>query len=1087
MRPPRCVVLVFVFRRSSGTQRSHATKKFITTGRFGEFHVHLADSRVVRLKAESLALASEWVKNISLRSSVAARRDADKDNMSLEQAFEFFNLSKLHKEGFLSKKSLSRFTKWNSLYFSTTQGGALRYYSSEKAYSADPNDFLAEIVIEPDTIIDDGVFEAQEHNADGTSNRLLFVRTRFRTFELQAPNASERDEWISTLNEMKAHVSRMNEVSISNDVFETANDADDAGGGYGGLLSPRQAKVQHDPPPEFIRKWDDDDDVQRLEHCQASLDALFETVESGVDLDGVCNACTSLIEVLDDMARECLPTVSGFVENESKITETGRIPRIDVFEFYLKFYHIRIVQELGLFLMDETYDALGTRDLLRLIDLITAYDDKLSEILRGETGEYLKDRIPPFGLSDNVEHMGELYIDKLRSTLGIWVENIVRANGESVKVQTRSDGKLITPGPADLFNLLSEALAMATSSGVDSVQAAVTSVCVVTQADYLYSVFEDVKATKRGEFEYVCAVCNDCFTILDHVDHLQEQQKQFVDFFEIDTESIRTKCNETARKCLAILHDMVMSDLKELTSSLFKKKEHLFVKEDDYDDEPVLVDFLCATLDDFLKDFVEKLERPFVSRIAKLIFHSLMVQYTTRLKTASTSEGLRVDGPEVASIVLGRELDRYGSLLRGHFSDKRSFDRAFKPTLRILEDLVECYDSSPDFLPSVMSSICLREPYLQNHVFHMVSLLIETRTDVSPSERKELVGLCKDEYEDISKQPLHTLPSDPDSLVSHPYALMFPLIQPKHLGVSRTMKDAVARVKQKLVRKKNLEKAASATTPRASDATISGFFGTNPDNGLTLKGKWESCSRRRIHLRRPPSRQRPPRDRSGIDDRASDRSRRRYTSWTFPTPPRDRERTDDETTWRSTDSRETPRRDPFPTRVTSTFRFNTARFSRRRTSADIAPSCSTSSTKETVRGAAEAAGIRRSATPSSSTVVWKTESLWRTSPPSSSTIRSSWIGTPKASTWPHTDVDASPFAARGPRRRERAEDPPSAPTSSGAGPTRPKSTSSIPPPRTATSRRTTRRETTFPSPRRPAGVCASARALPRSSHRGSGR
>ena len=101
------------------------------------------------------------------------------------------------------------------------------------------------------------------------------------------------------------------------------------------------------------------------------------------DLVKTVNAATTLIEEIEEMARECLP-VNGEGEEEGDgkgkgeggerkaesnasigrgerevrgplLTEAGREARVDVFEFCLRFYHMRFVQEISMFLLDANF------------------------------------------------------------------------------------------------------------------------------------------------------------------------------------------------------------------------------------------------------------------------------------------------------------------------------------------------------------------------------------------------------------------------------------------------------------------------------------------------------------------------------------------------------------------------------------------------------------------------------------------------------------------------------------------------------------------------------------------------------------
>ena len=256
------------------------------------------------------------------------------------------------------------------------------------------------------------------------------------------------------------------------------------------------------------------------------------------------------------------PLQSG--EGSELRTEAGREARIDIFEFHLRFYHIRLVQEISLFFRTDVFGHLSMQDLVRLMDLIVAYNDKLDEVLSSPCGTKLRERIPPFALMDNVQQMAEIYIDKLQNTLWDWMENIVRANTELAdeRVSENTKGKFLTPAPVDLFNLINETMVMAKSSGVEELEAAALSSCLNVLADYLTDIMEDMKETKRHSFEYVVASMNDCSAIIDNLDNLEEENEVIIKkhLRPSDFETLREKYTDALIQCIDYIADMIVVD-----------------------------------------------------------------------------------------------------------------------------------------------------------------------------------------------------------------------------------------------------------------------------------------------------------------------------------------------------------------------------------------------------------------------------------------------------------------------------------------------------------------------------------------------
>ena len=65
----------------------------------------------------------------------------------------------------------------------------------------------------------------------------------------------------------------------------------------------------------------------------------------------------------------------------------------------------------------------------------------------------------------------------------------------------------------------------------------------------------------------MCAITNDCSSIIDHLDDLEAQHTEIAASYpqaDVDVEPCRVLFNEGAIRCIDVLHSMVFGDMKEL-------------------------------------------------------------------------------------------------------------------------------------------------------------------------------------------------------------------------------------------------------------------------------------------------------------------------------------------------------------------------------------------------------------------------------------------------------------------------------------------------------------------------------------------
>lgn len=767
--------------------------------RFGTFIVECAGDIELKLRAEDLLQAERWISRIMAALNAQQQQQQQQPSQqnkpqsppkvagggtsgktSKSPSADAPLTRSATKEGFLQMPSPSRFQKWQSRYFRLRKS-SLYYYESDAAAEGD---FEGEIVLDGATIESSG------------EKRFLAV-TEFRTYELQAPTKEAAEDWIAVLRGA-------------------------SGAATGGGASDRRARAESadNKTPEWIVRWDREPVDVHIARIQNSLDHVFGG--AGGDLGKALSAVTTLIQTLEDKARECLP-VQG---RRNELTEAGRPARPDIFETLLRFYHLRIVNELSRYLGDQKYEALSVRDLLRFMDLITAYDSKLDEMLKGELGAEMRERLPPFGLGDNADNMADVYLAKLKVQLKTWTDRVVQA---PARVETRLDGRLQTSGPTDLFNLLNEALSLARVSGVRRLQASVVSMCAVSLSDYLFAVINELveSPAKYESCSFVVAVTNDCWSVLDHLDRLEKEQNAVFAEFRVDLDPLRAKCAQHATRCLEVLAQQVRADLQPVLAKAFTKS-HLESTTDIEDVVAVVV----ATLDDCLEDFHVALEPPFVSRFAKMALRDIGGAYLARLAAAYQFEGLAaLHRREVDLVVLDRA--RLIACLEHRFlgiAVRRLFGAELLPWDDVI-DMLQC--ATPAMIPAAAVTVARRDARLRLHVAATAKMCVDlvcngavgsngggtgaTVVDARAADRqakevKSMVVLEIDER--VPASP--ALDQDVLGLVElerHPYVIMWPLVKFPGAPTAAQIKKAKDTIRREMESQHHEFEVMAAPTP----------------------------------------------------------------------------------------------------------------------------------------------------------------------------------------------------------------------------------------------------------------------------------
>lgn len=685
--------------------------------RFGAFSLQ-TDQKEFTLLAPSLGEAQQWV-----LAAEQAENDADKAEILRD-----FQASKLggddkHSaataalagmEGYLQMRSASRVKGWKDGFFRLEPCMMVYYKDNVRQVE----DYESQIVFTSSSTLE------KKHDKP----MQFKLKTSVNSYTFKAPSVDACNDWMVAL---QARI----------DLGRSGNDAEE-----------ERLAERIEAPPKWMVDWDKRSSEDNVILIQNKLIALFGR-GGEASLQHTLNAVTSLMEELEDKARECLP-LNG--QTNAK-TESGRSEsRTDIFQIILRFYHIRIVDELSQYVsLDQEYEAFSLRELLSCMDLISAYHNKLTEIFRGEVGAELEEKIPPFGMMDNAENMATVYLEKCEVQISGWVDNVTETS--SRKVEIRTDGKFQTTSPALLLNLLNEALVLAARSGMKRLQTEVLALCAVSLGDFMHATVSSLH--KTSSFSYCIACANDCWSVMDYIGNFLKSQTN--DEYDVSFMALEEKSAAEADRCLGVIVSMVQDDLGPVLQTAFTSKhlESQTVRED-------TMAIVCATCDDYLESFCEILEMAFVIRLARMMMGWIVATYLARFGVAYRDEALRsLTKKQVELIKLDR--NRLTECLRARLPDYSL--QLISPEFGALDDVLDMLTSPVAYVPPTVVKLVQSNEMLRDHVKEIGKMMIELSPQANVDSAKEAKSLIEPELAKLPK------PDTVETDLSNPFVRMWPL------------------------------------------------------------------------------------------------------------------------------------------------------------------------------------------------------------------------------------------------------------------------------------------------------------------------
>lgn len=706
--------------------------------RFGDIELDFGDVSVC-LRAADDDEAADWCRNLQTRQRMYASlpqyqkrterilSDATQKTtgvgvpLTRKNSLGSADKADLH-QGFLKKKSPSRFRGWQDRFFRLYEG-EIRYYKTEPKDLNDLDAYAGNFLVAEILSVQPAATAADREN------HIFTIHMINRDFDLQASSTEDLDRWLGAFQIAMEHAK----------VQEAENAAEESTeGGSGDARQRKESVVNKTQDPKFIRYFDSQDPGTRVETLmQQSVDA-FENIMVDT-VDAVMEVCTEIMDDLSDVSDACLSCTP---------------PRYDVFVEYLTFYHGTLLFKVADFTNGAEVGTLEAHEALRLMDFMLAYIDLINKSFKDCTDEEVKVRFDTSGFTDQLGFLRSSYCAKAKPTLMTMCSNIAKLvlkDQEKAIVEGR-DGHYHTAAPIDLFNMINEYVRIAGRGGMKDLQVDVIRMCLSAIVHY----HDEVKAGIVGFAEpencllFLVAVINDCDNIGDNIDsQIEEEHEELLEGSNIEDrlDEVRMECQSLSRFALGTIRRVIFADTGELEASLFN----------DWEGQETL-EILLETIDDYLGDFSPRLVEMAHMTLVGFCFTECIILYAQNLLgkfTKKDKSGVLVKGKTELSVdqagYVLRDMETIRASFAAHFPEdgedkaKKLFRQQWSTTCDIADVLqMECDNLEHDVFVRVRSSLGLTKKDISPFVYAFVASFLLIRPNLTDAARIDVLkGLHK--------------------------------------------------------------------------------------------------------------------------------------------------------------------------------------------------------------------------------------------------------------------------------------------------------------------------------------------------------
>ena len=402
--------------------------------------------------------------------------------------------------------------------------------------------------------------------------------------------------------------------------------------------------------------------------------------------------------------------------------------------FICKAYHVRVECELGPYLAEP--GQLGVAELLRLHDFISAYNKNFSNNLCAS----VKEELPPNTFPCYEETLRKTYSSTLESSMRSWVSNISSNVFKDDTLQSASLTDLSkaagTSAPVDLLRIVCETLTESSTGGNSRIEEVATSCCVTALGYYLDLL--QAKLPMIEDIALLCALANDCSTIVDYVD------SDLVDVLgRHGVEAVSTKYTNSAVQIIEIVVGKILLDLDPWISLRFEEAQ---LRREDRR----AVSNVCVIIKDSLADLKILLQPFLFQKLRRLLSRKVMIAYFSRLLNTCGHKPLthgckvnKLSTEEIGRIVADR------TTFLDVLNDSRTSPWSLGTVSGqdVFVDIAEILTQPPQNIELLLNDLC------QAHELEVVPMLLVARRCIAlrsdmPASGFQLVSKLIDVHED---------------------------------------------------------------------------------------------------------------------------------------------------------------------------------------------------------------------------------------------------------------------------------------------------------------------------------------------------
>ena len=304
---------------------------------------------------------------------------------------------------------------------------------------------------------------------------------------------------------------------------------------------------------------------------------------------------------------------------------------------------------------------------------------------------------------------------------------------EPEEVEERSEYKLYTNGPKDMFKVFSEAFEVVQTKKIKDLTLRVLEVIHQILLQYQLAILAMVRADDELSTDFLIAQANNCGTVFKQVQFLIDPVKKQ----EICSEEDLNKAFDERlieQQSFKIIQEVMnkVSDQAYLKTSEFYKISYL-----DLD-----LDSVLNSSTKIYEELADKMNMSASREAWKLFMKKTMAAYIQCLLNSSTK--IKQKKSDEAIEKIKRDYDMFESVFAEYMTSK-----SMKPSLEVIGDIKNFFESSPDFLIVYIEN--MRNLHGPSFKINTVKALLNLRTDIESSQKAQILLQSKEIFANFSQ------------------------------------------------------------------------------------------------------------------------------------------------------------------------------------------------------------------------------------------------------------------------------------------------------------------------------------------------